>query len=210
MRHFVDGNVTPEFTRLLIEIAEGYPTTGNLSEGTIRIYAWALADYSVEQIRVALLSLFKVGSGFFPSTVEILRQLGASTGDDAGLLAWAQFRQAAADVGAYASLEVEDVAAAQALVDVFGSWHAYCEHEDGPAMTQRRAEFLAAYRAARAKHVHAEGGKVPRLFGLLESGGNYTPTPRSIVGRITAGGTVEKRHDAPRALPQGSDLEIEP
>lgn len=209
MRHFDDGNVTPEFTRLLVEIAEGYPTTGNLSEGTIRIYAWALSDYTVDQVRVAMLTLFKTGSGFFPSTVEILRQLGASTGDDAGLLAWAQFRQAAADVGAYASLEVEDAAAAQALVDVFGSWHAYCAHEEGPAMTQRRAEFLAAYRAARSRHVNAEGGKVPRLFGILESGGGYTPTPRSIVGRITAGGAIEKRRDTSRALTQG-DLEIEP
>jgi hypothetical protein len=206
--HVIDGNVTPEFTKLLVQIAEGYPTTGNLSEGTIRIYAWALGDYTVEQVRDACLRLFKDGSGFFPSTVEILRALGATSVDDAGLLAWAQFRQAAADVGTYASLEVEDAAAAQALRDVFGSWHAYCEHEEGPAFTQKRAEFLAAYRAARARLVHG-GGKVPRLFGLLESGGGYVPTPRSIVGRITASGAVEKRRDASRALPSG-DLEIEP
>jgi hypothetical protein len=208
--HVVDGNVTPEFTKLLVQIAEGYPTTGNLTEGTIRIYAWALGDYTVEQVRDACLRLFRDGSGFFPSTVEILRALGATSVDDAGLLAWAQFRQAAAEVGAYASLEVEDPAAAQALVDVFGSWHAYCEHEEGPALTQRRKEFIAAYRVARARLVHS-GGKVPRLFGLLESGGGYVPTTRSIVGRITAAGTIEKRKDTTRALPAaGDDLEIEP
>lgn len=207
--HVVDGATTPEFTRMLVEVAEGYTTTGNLSAGTIRIYAWALSDYSVDQIRSACMRLFKEGSGFFPSTVEILRALGATSVDDAALLAWAQFRQAAAEVGAYASLEVEDAAAAQALVDVFGSWHAYCEHEEGPALTQRRAEFLAAYRAARARLVHGSG-KVPRLFGLLESGGGYVPTPKSIVGRITASGAVEKRADTSRALTEGTNLEIEP
>jgi hypothetical protein len=207
--HIVDGNVTPEFTRLLVQIAEGYVTTGNLSEGTIRLYAWALSDYTVEEVRVACLQLFKDGSGFFPSTVEILRRLGATSVDDAGVIAWTQFRQAAIEVGAYASLEVEDAAAAQALVDVFGSWHAYCEHEEGPSLTQKRAEFLVSYRAARARLAHGAGGKVPRLFGLLESGAGYVPTSKSIIGRLTAGGGVEKRADTSRALPAMPE-DIEP
>lgn len=206
--HVIDGNVTPEFTRLIVAIAEGYPTTGNLSEGTIRIYAWALGDYTVEQIRGAFLRLFKEGSGFFPSTVEILKQLGATSSDDAALLAWAQFRQAAADVGGYASLEVEDAAAAQALLDVFGSWHAYCEEEEGPAMAMKRKEFLAAYR--RRLHSPDVPGKALRLFGRLESGGGYVPTSHSIVGRITASGAIEKRPDAARSLPRASDLDVEP
>lgn len=204
--HVIDGDVTPEFTRLLVQIAEGYPTTGHLSEGTIRIYAWALGDYTVDQVRDACLRLFRTGSGFFPSTVEILRQLGSTSNDDAGLLAWARFRQAAADIGAYASLEVEDAAAAEALTQVFGSWHAYCEEAEGPALAEKRKEFLAAYRVARA----LDGTpRVRRLFGLLESGGRYAPTPRSIVGRITASGAIERRPDVTRSLAQG-DLEIEP
>lgn len=206
--HVIDGDVTPEFTQLLVQIAEGYPTSGNLSEGTIRIYAWALGDYSVDEIRAACLRLFRAGSGFFPSTVEILRALGASTGDDAGLIAWAQFRQAASDVGAYASIEVEDVAAADALVAVFGSWHAYCEQEDGPSMTQRRAEFLAAYKVSRLKQFDVrERVTARRLFGLLEAGGGYVPTPKSIVGRLTMEGAVEKRRDAGRSLPAADEIE---
>lgn len=205
MKHVVNGAVTPEFARLLVQIAEGYPSSGNLSEATIRIYAWALGDYSVDEISVAFMRLFREGTGFFPSTVEILRALGAVTGDDAANLAWAQFRQAAFDVGAYVSLEVEDAAAAQALLDVFGSWHAYCAESEGPALATKRKEFIAAYRAAkfRPRAVHA-----PRLFGLLESGGGYTPTGKTVVGRMLADGSVTVAPDATRAL--GTGLDIEP
>lgn len=204
--HVVDGHVTPEFTKLLVQIAEGYPTTGNLSEGAIRIYAWALSDYTVAEVREACVALFKDGSGFFPSTVEILRRLGSVPADDAGLLAWASFRAAAADVGAYASLEVEDLAAGHALLDVFGSWHAYCGEEEGQSLLAKRKEFLAAYRAERHR-ASQEPAKPMRLPGLLESGANYVATSRTIVGRISARGDVAVDYDRPLALDAGSEIE---
>jgi hypothetical protein len=201
--HVADGAVTATFAKFMVQLAAHYPTTGKLSEATIRTYALALDGHTVDEIRSAVGRALGDGtlSNFFPSLPERMRLLRPST-DDAALIAWALFRRAAEDVGSYASLEVEDAAAGEALRLVFGSWPAYCAQEEGPALGARRQEFLAAYREAKRRLPPAP---LPlRLQGLCESTGEYRGGPATVVGRLTAAGAVLTLPDATpvRSLPE--------
>ncbi len=189
-----DGAVTADFVRVMLQVAAAYPTTGKLSEPTIRTYAVGLGGYTAQQVMAAWGKAFRDGAlnSFFPSLPDMLRLLEPSA-DDAALVAWATFRRAAEDVGAYASLEVEDAAAAEALELVFGGWPGYCGIEEGPALGARRQEFLAAYRDARRRR--APGTQPCRLAGLCEATGRYRGGPGVVVGRLTAAGHVQTLPD---------------
>lgn len=168
------ADVPEWFAALMVTLAESWGA--KLTEARIRLYAAALADVPEPQLRLAAERAVRE-SAFFP-TVAYLRQCVGLSPEDAGVLAWASLRAAAAAHGAYASLTVADGAAAEALEVACGSWPAFCALEEGPALHTRRAEFLAAYRALR--------GRVParRLAGLCETTGHYSP--RSIEGVIGA------------------------
>lgn len=201
--HVVDGAVTPAFAKMMVQLASAYPTTGKLTEATIRTYAAALGDHTVEEIRAAVGRSLRDGSlsNFFPSLPELLGLLTPSSAD-AALLAWASLRRAAEDIGAYSSVEFEDAATAEAVQLVFGGWPAYCELEDGPALGARRSEFLAAYRDARRRLPPA--APPCRLAGLCEATGKYNGGPGVVIGRLTATGQVQTLPDAPQrpALPE--------
>lgn len=175
-----DGNVTDEFAQLLAALAEAFPPT-RLTAAQIRVYARVLGDVPIEELRQAATRAVRSGGKFFPSASE-LRALARGSEQDAATLAWLAFRKAAADVGAYASLDVDDHAAAFALLSAFGSWPEFCAAEDGPALHARQREFEVAYREARrTMRQHA----VPmRLAGICETEG--TLHERSVIGRIGA------------------------
>ena len=192
-----DGHVTPIFAAMLVRLAANYPTTGKLSEATIRSYAATLGDVPVRDLIDACARHLQHPASadeakFFPSAPTIAAW-AAATADDAAVLAWATFRRAAEDVGAYASIEVEDACAAHALVSVFGSWAAFCAAEAGPAEYARRQEFAAAYREACRRARMAVGAT--RLPGLCEGLGRYLGGPAAVVGRLTAGGRVRLEPD---------------
>jgi hypothetical protein len=201
-----DGSVTPEFAELLVKLAAGWPYF-KLTELTIRVYARVLDDMPLADVRRACGRALSTGGEFFPAAPQLRRALEASP-DDAALLAWTTLTQAASGAGAYMSITVEDAAAADALVQVFGSWPAFCAAEDGPALAMRRQEFLAAYRDATRRL--APGGPWRPLAGLCELAGPNVPgaTWRALVGRQglqlqrmkeVAGATSAEA----RALPQG-------
>jgi len=205
--HVVNGEVSPEFARFVADLAAAFPTTGKPSAATFLAYGYGLADFTVAEIRAAVKRALDAGalSPYFPSLPE-LRRIVAGSADDAVLLAWAAFRRAADDVGAWASVEIVDAAAAEALVAVFGSWPAFCAEEEGPTLGQRRAEFAAAYRAAR----RALGPRAPsrRLPGLCEARGTYHGGPGVVRGVIDVGGAVKALPDAtPKLLSTGSITE---
>lgn len=198
-----DGAVTAEFGKMIMQVAAAYPTTGKLSEATVRMYAHGLQQYPVDAIMAAWGKAFRDGalSNFFPSLPEMLRLLEPSL-DDRALLAWASLRRAAEDIGGWASVEFEDAATADAVLTVFGGWPAYCELEDGPALGARRGEFMAAYRDAR--HRLPPAAPPCRLAGLCEASGKYRGGPGTVVGRLTAAGQALTLPDAPSqpALPE--------
>ena len=181
------GNVRPWFAKLMVETAESYGT--KLTEGRIRAYAIDMGDLPAEELAAAFATCRREGSGFFPSVAEVRRQCVA-TPDDRALLAWTAMEQAASKVGAYQSVEFADPVAAQALLQVFGSWPNWCQQEIGPELHTKRLQFMAAYREIRR---HGAAGAQPvRLSGELEGAGNYKQLPGLAAGRITAGGQVEQ------------------
>lgn len=198
-----DGAVTADFCKMLLQVAAAYPTTGKLSEPTIRMYARGLEEFPVDVIMGAWGRAYRAGelSNFFPSLPEMLSLIVPSS-DDAALLAWVSLRRAAEDVGCYASLEVEDPAAAEAVQAVFGGWPGYCELDEGPALGARRSEFLAAYREAKRRL--PPGAPPCRLAGLCEASDKYRGGPGVVIGRLTAAGQVQTLPDVPRvpALPE--------
>lgn len=182
-----DGGVTPEFGEFMVALATAWSI--KLDEARIRIYAHALSDTPLNDLRRAATQAVRE-CRYFPTVAE-LRAFIAPSRDDAALIAWTALGKAAASAGAYASVAIDDGAAAEALEAVFGSWAAFCEMEDGPALGAKRNEFLAAYRAARLRP------QVPRrLAGLLPP-----PPPEAAtatwIARIS-GGTVEVVRDRPQ------------
>lgn len=198
MSHIHDGGVDAQFSKAMFNLAETLGT--RITETRIRSYASLLADVPYEDLRVAFVRAAREGqTGFFPSIGELLAHIGP-TPTDRGLIAWTALCQAAERVGAWASLEIEDGAAADALLTVFGGWPDFCEMADGPALALRRQEFLAAYRNARRS---VAGPR--RLTGLCGQ-----PPPelagRVWAGAVTAGGCVIVRRDAPQLEDHGDGL----
>lgn len=184
-----NGAVTQEFASLMGMLAEAYGQT--ITSSRIRIYAASLFDVPIETVKVAASQAIRECK-FFPSPAE-LRGFVAPSREDRAMVAWVAFGQAASSVGAYASVEVEDGAAAHALEQVFGSWANFCAMEDGPALAHRRQEFLAAYRVAAT-----EPQSPRRLTGLLPQ-----PDPalaaHTWIARIS-GGHVRAERDTPQLL----------
>jgi len=192
-------DVSEWFGRLMLEAAEA--AGAKVSEARIRIYAADLADLPPEQLVAAVRRVRREGSGFFPSVAEIRRQCEASP-DDAALLAWTALEQAAATVGGYRSVELEDTVAAAALVQVFGSWPEWCAFERGPELLTRRQQFLAAYRSLRRQAPRAEAARLP---GLSEGGGDYQPRAELTMGHVAADGSVSVVREAPALAPRRED-----
>jgi hypothetical protein len=200
MRNVVDEDVAT----VLVYLAEAYGT--RLTEARIRIYANALADLTIDQVKSAASRAVRE-SRFFPSVAE-LRQMVDLTAEDAALVAWAGLQKQAADVGAYAQPNIDDPVAAASVVAVFGSWAAYCELEDGPQLSQKRQEFLAQYRATRRRGLAAGA----RLHGLTALG---VVDKRQLDGResrlleagTAEGGTAEAEKEPSAPPGDGSDGE---
>lgn len=205
------ADVDPAFVEQMLLLAEA--TGASLSETRLRAYALLLADLPIDDLRTAVYRCARQWEQKFQPadpemrfpSVATLRAFAVVSESDAALVAWGKLQQAAEDIGAYASLEVEDEAVSAALHGAFGSWPAYCALAgNGPAMTSKRPEFLAAYRAAVLAPGYARG-RVQRLPGLLEREGSYDASPRVWIGRLTAAGRVEHVRDQPR-LPVVHDV----
>ena len=194
-----DGHVVEWFGTLFGELAEAYPNV-RIREGTTRRYAEALQDLSPDQIKAAMAAAI-LECDWFPPVAKI-RTFVAPSADDAALLAWVGLLDAAAQVGAYRSLEIADACAAEALVRAAGSWGEFCALEDGPALATVRTGFLAAYRDARRRLRQAPP---MRLAGLLEAAGHVSRAPTVWTARLTAGWRIEQVREYP-ALPAGRDV----
>lgn len=165
-----DGRVTDAFAQAMLFLAAGKPAS-KLETAGIRAYALALGDIPVADVQAACLrALRELPSQWLPSPAE-LRQFVTPLAADAGLLAWAGLCAAAVVHGAWTDIEVGDRAAAGALLAVFGTWAAFCAAEDGPALTMRRTEFLAAYRQQAALGGPTEPVRVPGLLAATGHGG---------------------------------------
>lgn len=198
--HHLDksGNVSEPFAKLLVGLAEAFGTT--LTEQRIRIYARALGDIDIDALKIAALAVVR-SSKYFPTVSELRRHVEPSE-DDAALIAWTGLLLAAVKVGAYMSLDVEDVSAAAALTAVFGSWAEFCGQSD-VALASQRASFLASHRQSRrilAQERSSTTGPV-RLAGLCESSGQYPSGAAAShvwAARLTADGDVVLAPERPR------------
>lgn len=196
-----EGNVTDAFASLMVRFAAAYPTSP-VGAATIKVYARALGDLPIERVEQAFLVVIRE-SKFFPTIAEIRSRLSPPL-QEAAVLAFAALRQAAEDVGAYASIEIDDACAARALLASFGTWPSFCEFEDGPALHTRRQEFIAAYADARRTPHPVSAVRMP---GRCELTGEYRGGSNVFVGRLLRSGKSEFVRDVPkieRILPSGS------
>lgn len=209
--HIHDGAVNVDFAEVLHRLSAAYG--GNrLTEDRVRIYAAALGDVSITEVRRACSRAIRECK-FMPSVAD-LRMYVSTPMDDAALIAWTALCQAVESAGPWVSIVVEDACAAGALASVFGGWPQFTSQaDDGPALTLRRAEFMAMYRTLRrlqrAKLAPA------RLIGLCEAQSpEMTDAQRqaTLCWRITDAGALEQQHDSPRlhghqqtGLPEGTD-----
>jgi hypothetical protein len=198
------------FASLVMATAEALGA--KITEDRVRVLAYDLRDYGHAAI-VTAFETHRRESKWFPTPSEIIQRIEASP-EDRALIAWSALERAAESVGSYRSIELDDPAAADALVSVFGSWAAWCAAERGPEMHAKRQQFFAAYRDARrrfqqiATRLGGESGAIAgtiRLAGLLEASGGYERRTSVDVGRITADGVVEVRQERP-ALAGRSDV----
>ena len=202
MSRYVDahGAVDPQFARLMVMLYEAYPAM-RLREGTTRVYAQQLGDLSLAEVEAAMGAAIRE-SEFLPTVAAIRRQAQPAT-EEAGILAWAGLLRAAAVVGGWASLDVEDQATAEAVERVFGGWPAVCRLEEGPALAQARQAFLAAYRDARRTARGRPQGRARRLSGACEAerlGGAMA----GVIGLLEATGEVRLVSER-LALTEGTD-----
>lgn len=150
------------------------------------LYVEALSDLSFDELQAATTIAVRELGPFFPAPSEI-RKLVRGTVEDRALTAWAALGTAASQVGGYRDIEIEDGCAAEALALVFGSWPEFCATEDGPTLSQKRQEFLAAYR-----RVSQRGGAAGRALKGLAGG----------TGRLLSSGRIEL-DDTPKQLGSG-------
>lgn len=200
-RYYRDGAVTGDFNSLMTTLAEalGAPIT----EAQIRAHAQMFGDVPLAELRL----MFERAArdiqfgGKYP-TPGTLRSFLRPPAEEAALIVWAGLCRAAELIGAWQNLYVDDPAAADSLLSVFGSWPAFCEIPEGPQLALKRQEFLAAYRTARRFGMQ-EMSEPVRLEGLLG------PIDAEVaehcwVGRLSLFGTVEKLR-AVAALPPAPD-----
>lgn len=211
--HVHDGVVDAAFATVLGGLSAAYGG-GKLSGDMIRIYALALSDVPLDEVRRACSRAVR-DCKYMPSVAE-LRAYTVAPAEDAALIAWTSFCQAAETAGAWASVIVDDGIAAAALAAVYGGWPSFCaQSDDGPSLTLHRQEFLAMYRQLRRHQLTRVGGF--RLPGLCEAGGPALGAlaTATCVWRITTEGAIESRRDQPGlpsghqqvALPQGTDAQ---
>ena len=181
--------VDPKFAELMVTLAEAYPSV-KLREGTVTMYAAELGDLPLAVVDRAMRQAVRE-SEWFP-TIATIRRYANGSADDRALLAWNALGKAATAFGSWASLEIEDSLAATALRSTFGSWPAFCEMEDGPALALKRQEFLAAYRAAaRASHtVPTRYGHVPGVCEIQNRAAGQE-APERWIGVISSQGIMK-------------------
>lgn len=173
-------DVSDEFAKDIVILAEAYGA--KLSEARIRVYYEDLQDIPTPLLRSALKQA-RQSCRFFPTVADI-RQFAIPSIDDSALIAWAAFERAAARVGSWSPVVVEDAAAAKALVDTFGSWPAYCAESDTITLNTKRQQFIAAYRQRRRE-------PKPQYAVSLEGlAGGYTGS--GLAGLISSNGSVER------------------
>lgn len=189
MTEQADREYERQFDRLIYGLCEAYAQKPTAAR--VKLYARALSDLSIDELRSACLRVVKE-SKFFPTVAELRSHVEPAT-DDAALLGWSALQQAAGQVGGYSSLVLEDGAAGAALVAVYGSWPEFCDQTD-VAIAVRQKEFFAAYRQAR----RGQHGGILRLSGRCEASGNYADPSQlgSVwVGMVSASGDVKLMRD---------------
>jgi hypothetical protein len=191
MSRYLDahGNITEQFAGFMQRLAEA--TQGReVTEIQARVYAEQLGDITFDRLQAAGNAHLREQK-FFPGISELRQLAGEPSADDRGVLAWLALERAAETVGPYADVIFQDATAAAAVMAMFGSWPAVCELAgEGPAWGARRAEFLAAYRAARRATASA---KPVRLQGTcsMQSSEALPPGTREWVGLVSVRGEAK-------------------
>lgn len=155
-----------DFTKIILTLAEVFAEP--MSDPRMQAYFAALEDLTIEQVERAVNHLMR-SAKFFPKPAEI-RELIEGSIDDRAAAAWSRLVQAIEKGGPYASLHVDDLALADAILRTFGGWIEACNRlpvPGDPMYANLQKQFAAYYRAA-SRH----GVDAPRYFAGLHEAGN--------------------------------------
>lgn len=210
-RYYDDGAASGQFAAMMFKLANSIPSA-RITEAQVREYAQLLDDVPEDRLAAAFLRAARDNDGFYPSAAKLRRLAGVPSEADAALVAWTGLSRACEEVGGYASIEVEDRAAALALLEVFGSWSGFCAVDEGPELALKRQEFLAAYR----RHVPGRDWTPVRLAGSIEADGRSARgalAAHTWAARLTLSGRIVSERERPQleagrgqraaALPEG-------
>lgn len=177
--------------QLVTMLAEA--TGRKLSADGLMAYEIALSDVSLESLNRAALNLLR-SSKFMPTPAEIREAAGAVTGQiaakDRPTLAWEAVRRAISRVGAYDSVEFDDVII-HAAIRSMGGWAALCD-STSEEMVWREKDFLRTYGALMNLPLGSE--QTERLSGISErENGRVIPVRVVRVGCLTTETSGEQR-----------------
>ena len=151
-----------DFQRLLSGALAFYRQ--DVSEFAMSVWWEASKAFTLEQVRKALTAhaMDPERGQFAPKPADLVRLLNG-TQTDRSLIAWGRVHRAMSQVGAYASPDGFDAAAASAVADM-GGWPKLCQSsvDELPFLQKRFCDLYRAY-AANPDAQHAE-----RLIGLHE------------------------------------------
>lgn len=167
-------SVDPAFAQRMVALGEAF--SHRLSPELIRIYYVALRDIDLAVLDRAMARCIERET-YFPRVATLRGYVDASDADRA-VLSWATLERAAQSVGGWSRVEVRDPHAASAILNIFGSWPAFCrEFNDSGYQnwTSKRIAFLAAYRQA---SLRVPGDPIVMEGLCSQAGSDETPPVR--------------------------------
>lgn len=129
-------------------------------------------------------------SKYMPKPSEV-RDLVCGDAASASETAWIAWREAAAKVGGYSSLLIEDPVLAETLTAMFGSWVKACAAEFSEEMwSAKRKEFERVYRVMALRNL--DGYRYLQGSVEIANAGKFPERPHPM-GAIFEGGKVHRQ-----------------
>ncbi len=156
-----------------------------ITDATVHAYTLGLGDTTTTQLQAATQRALQTCDRF-PSVAE-LRQLVTTGGmdyADRALLAFDAVERAVSHVGAYKTVDFDDVAI-NAAIRSLGGWERICDIPCAEFDTHFRREFMKTYQTYARNGVGAEAGAP--LCGISERQNAITGLPDKSYKRIETG-----------------------
>lgn len=146
-------NDIKDFSLLMAMLAEIFlPVNSSLSETKVELYFDLLKEYSISDIKLGVTKILKSHIyNSFPKPAEIIKEIEGDQGDVV-IEKWLLLKDTIAKVGAYQSVQFEDLVI-NSVINELGGWSKVCEVlEDDLKWMQKDFERLYPILKKRVNH----------------------------------------------------------